>query len=274
MDLFALLSRHAGCFTRFGGHRLAAGAALSPERFADMKADLNADLLIRFPDGLPEEPLYYEDELPLTVLTPTFAKELTALSPFGEGNREPLFLLSGMLSGVRLLGRDGMHLGATLSDKGTSVRLVAFGAGECYADWSMLKATELLVKVSPNRYHGKEEISIRIEALRAANRAEIRAAIQRCIEAITAGRPLPDGSVLRTLPKVSEEEIRSIYRMLKPRLDSGICMDCLYETECTALLPLLELGVVRYENGTFFTKTVQEKKQIQNALLYRVLCLE
>ena len=41
-----------------------------------------------------------------------------------------------------------------------------------------------------------------------------------------------------------------------------------------AMLPLLEIGVLRVENGCFLTQTVQEKKQIQKALLYPVLCLE
>ena len=274
VDLFALLSRHADAFTRFGGHRLAAGASLAPERFDTMKADLARDLLERFPNGLPEEPLYFEDALPLSELTPTFAKELSSLSPFGEENRAPLFLLSGTLGAVRLIGRDASHIGATLSDGQSTARLVAFGAGECYADWSALNNVEALVSVELSSFRGKQEVSIRTEALRAKTDGSVRKAVRCCIDAIKRNRPLPDESVLSCLPKVSEEEIRAIFRRLKPRLDRGVRLDCLYETECATLLPLLEIGVLRYENGKFYTETVQEKKQIQNALLYRVLCLE
>ena len=47
-----------------------------------------------------------------------------------------------------------------------------------------------------------------------------------------------------------------------------------HRKETKALLPLYEIGVLRYENGLFFAETVQEKKQIRTALLYPVLCLE
>ena len=274
VDLFALLSRHAEWFVRFGGHRQAAGATLAPERFESMKAELTADLNARYPEGLPEEPIPYEDALPLSELTPTFAKELTDLSPFGEGNRAPLFLLTGKLSAVRLIGRDASHVGALLSDDKTTVRLVAFGAGDRYADWSALSAVQALVSVELNSFRGKQEVSIRTEALRAAVDPAVRSACVACIDAIRFHHPLPEGSILRALPKVTEKEIRQIYLRLKPRLDKGVRIDCLDETECTAMLPLLEIGVIRVENGCYFAEIVQEKKQIQKALLYPVLCLE
>ena len=61
---------------------------------------------------------------------------------------------------------------------------------------------------------------------------------------------------------------------LLDRLRQGVSIDCLDAAERTAMLPLLEIGVLRVENGCFLTQTVQEKKQIQKALLYPVLCLE
>lgn len=274
VDLFALLSRHAERFTRFGGHRLAAGAALLPEAFDQMQSELEEDLAVQFPGGLPDEPLEYEDTLSISEITPRFAKELTYLAPFGEENRAPLFLIEGKLSSVRMMGRDGSHLGAVLSDGAASVRIVAFGSGERYADWCALSSAQALVTIELGSYRGKPEISVRTEALRCPIEDDAAYAVSACIRSIRYGQPLPDREILDALPKRREEEIRSVYRMLAPRLQNGVSTDCLSITECTALLPLYEIGVVRYENGSFFSETVRDKKQIRTALLYPVLCLE
>ena len=274
VDLFALLSRHADFFPRFGGHRLAAGAAMDPERFVQMKTELLNDLAARFADGLPDEPLIYEDTLQLSEITPLFAKELTYLSPFGEENRAPLFRIEGNLSAVRIIGRDGAHLNALLSDDSASVRIVAFGAGERYADWSALKTAQALVSIELGSYRGKPEVSVRTEALRASIKDDDAQAFSACIRAIRFQRPLPDRKILDSLPKMTEDEIRDLYRALAPRLQNGIAADCLSMRERTALLPLYEIGVVRYENGKFYAENVRDKKQIRTALLYPVLCLE
>ncbi len=274
VDLFALLTRHQGLFTRFGGHRLAAGATLLPERFETLQTELQSDLFKTFPQGLPQEPLRYEDRLALSDVTLAFAKELTLLSPFGEENRVPLFCVEGALSGVRRIGRDGMHLAARLSDGATELRLVAFGMGERYAQWSTQGRAQVLASIEQSLYLGKPELSVRVEALRAPIDDAAEAAVSACIRAIRYHTGLPDQSVLSALPKVSEPEIRETYRRLQPRLKTGVSIDGLDAKERTALLPLCEIGVLRYENGTFFAETVQEKKQIQKALLYPVLCLE
>ncbi len=274
IDLFALLTRHQTLFTRFGGHRLAAGATLLPERFETLKQELQSDVCGLFPQGLPAEPIRYEDTLAVSDLTLTFAKELTLLSPFGEGNRMPLFCVEGTLSGVRVMGRDGSHLGAKLTDGGREVRLVAFGMGDRYAQWSALDRAQALVSVELSSYLGKPELSVRTEAVRAPIDDATEAAVSACIHAIRYGTELPDRTVLDALPKVSETQIRETYRRLLDRLRQGVSIDCLDAAERTAMLPLLEIGVLRVENGCFLTQTVQEKKQIQKALLYPVLCLE
>ena len=259
---------------RFGGHRLAAGATIGIGAFETLKTALEEDLSERFPSGLPEEETIVEDWLALSEITPTFARELTFLAPFGEENRAPLFLIEGTLSNVRTMGRDGAHLGAKLSDAQTSVRLVSFGSGDRYPDWSALKTARAFVSIELGTYHGRPEVSIRAEALETPVDETVKAAISECLFAIRTGLELPDRETLNRLPKVSEAEIRAIFRALLPRLKNGALRECITEREQTALLLLCEIGVVRYRNGRFFAEPVQEKKQIQNALLYPVLCLE
>lgn len=274
VDLFALLTRHKELFVRFGGHRLAAGATIEKDRFEEVRHALSEDLQSLFPLGLPEEECVIEDRLSVSEITQAFAGELSGLAPFGEENRAPMFMIDGTLSNVRTMGRDGAHIGAKLSDADASVRIVSFGNGDRYADWSALSHVRAYVSIELGSYLGKPEISVRADSVEIPTDGMVRDAIFACIRSVQNGAPLPDENTLRLLPKVPEPEIRMIFRAIQRRLKLGASFDCLSVKELTALLPLLEIGVVRYANGIFFAETVQEKKQIQNALLYPVICLE
>lgn len=271
VDLFALLTRHRELLVRFGGHRLAAGATVAISAFETLRTALSDDLAERFPMGLPEEERVVEDTLALSEITPAFARELGYLSPFGEENRAPLFAIEGTLSDVRTMGKDGSHIGAKLSSEGASVRIVSFGNGDRYPDWSAMRLARAYASIELGSYLGRPEVSVRTEALTAPIDGAVNDALAACIRSVRSGASLPDAETLKLLPKVPEAEIRAMYRALLSRLRSGALRECLTDREQTALLPLLEIGVVRYENGRFFTESVQEKKQIQNALLYPVI---
>ena len=274
VDLFQLLTRHQELLLRFGGHRLAAGATIGIDAFETLKKTLSDDLAERFPHGLPEEERSVEDRLALSEITPVFARELTLLSPFGEENRAPLFMIEGALSDVRRMGKDGTHLGAKLSDKATSVRIVSFGNGDRFSEWSAIRSARVYASIELGSFRGMPEVSVRTEEIEYPVDGTVYDAVSACLSAIRNRLPLPDAETLRLLPKVSEGEIRAIFRALLPRLNNGALRTCLSEREQTAMLPLVEIGVARYENGRFTAESVQEKKQIQNALLYPVLCLE
>ncbi len=274
VDLFALLSRHKELFLRFGGHLLAAGATVEKSAFTAVKQALEQDLAERFPTGLPDETRTVEDRLALCEITTKLAGEIACLAPFGEENRTPVFRIEGTLSGVRRIGKDGTHLTAKITDDASSVRIVSFGTGDRCSDWCAVSSARAYVSIELSSYQGRPEVSVRAEALERNTDEAVIEAAKACIRTVRYGQPLPDKDVLNMLPKVTEGEIRSVYRTLLDRLKNGTALECLSEQELSALLPLLEIGVVRFRNGEFFTENVQEKKQIQNALLYPVLCLE
>ena len=254
VDLFALLSRHRELFTRYGGHRLAAGASLPEERFEEMKNALCDDLASAFPQGLPEEPIVYEDELELSAITVGFARELALLRPFGEGNRAPLFRVKGTLSAVRAMGHDGAHLSARLSDDTASVRLVAFGMGARCSDWTALETAEALISVELGTYLGREELSVRAEALRAPIDERVFCAVSACIRAIRSGAALPDKDTLSLLLKIREDGIRTVYRALSGRLKTGVSRDSLTAREQCALLEDLRGLLAAYGAGKTYRR--------------------
>ena len=92
VDLYQALSATADTLERFGGHRQAAGLQLKADRIRDFHRELESHL------GAATTPEDYvtaipaDARLPLSEISPALIDELESLAPFGEGNREPLFI--------------------------------------------------------------------------------------------------------------------------------------------------------------------------------------
>jgi len=92
VDLYKALAATADTLDRFGGHRQAAGLQLQASRIVDFHRELEAHLA---ETTSPEDyvtAITADAHLPLSGITPTLIDELETLAPFGEGNREPLFI--------------------------------------------------------------------------------------------------------------------------------------------------------------------------------------
>lgn len=90
INIFSVLSKCRDLLVEFGGHAYAAGVTILEE-----KVDLFRE---RFLEELeksgqkPESKLNIDSEISLASIDDTLVSEIESLSPFGEGNPEPLFL--------------------------------------------------------------------------------------------------------------------------------------------------------------------------------------
>lgn len=119
---------------KFGGHPMAAGLSMKEEDlelFAhalEERCGLSKEMLL--------EKVRIDMELPFSVLSETFLKELGVLEPFGCGNPKPLFGLRKVkLRRARLLGKHQNVLKMDLVDSsGTFVEGLCFGKVEKFLD--------------------------------------------------------------------------------------------------------------------------------------------
>ncbi len=147
---------------RFGGHSQAAGCTMKDASFPLVAKLLNDILRGR---GLSREDLaptlHLEGSLSREFLTMDFAKALFSLSPFGEGNPEPLFLIpNAELSMMRCVGNEDSHLSCLIFGK----KGIGFGMG------SMLQQLgtkiDLACHLSHQTWNGREEIQLVIKDIR------------------------------------------------------------------------------------------------------------
>ncbi len=89
-NIFEELYNCRHLFNRFGGHAMAAGLSIEKENIDILRETLNKTCTLTEDNFV--EKIYVDDELSLDEVTYEEAFELTKMSPFGKGNKEPLFL--------------------------------------------------------------------------------------------------------------------------------------------------------------------------------------
>ncbi len=131
VHLYDCLSAFGEMFLRFGGHAQAAGLTMEFQKFHEFSVAFDAYLRKAYPASVFVPSVKYERALSLPELTLQNTQELALLSPYGEGNPQPVFLARDIgLMDVETMGRDGAHLKANAEQEGRVIRLVAFNRGK------------------------------------------------------------------------------------------------------------------------------------------------
>jgi single-stranded-DNA-specific exonuclease len=105
----------AGIAIKAGGHAMAAGVTLAAERIGMLHAALCAACA----DAVCEpEALLLDGSVTVEGATAELARAVGRLGPFGAGNPEPVFALSGRLGYIGAVGARGVHLRLALEGEG------------------------------------------------------------------------------------------------------------------------------------------------------------
>lgn len=162
-DMFAEMSRCRELFTKFGGHRLAAGLSLEEEKVEVFRKRINelADLT--------EEDLQMkvsiDMRLPFPYINEELIHELKILEPFGKGNGKPLFAESKLrVIQPRIFGKNRNVLKCRLEDQqGNQMEAVYFGEVEdCLRQMEKKQIMSFTYYPSINEYMGRRTIQLTI----------------------------------------------------------------------------------------------------------------
>jgi len=123
LNIYDVLQECSELLEQFGGHHQAAGVTLRPENLPPFRKrfdEVCARLL-----GIEErqKALDVDTVLAMNEMTPNFIKSLQRFSPYGIGNREPLFLSEGLQCNGSLRLLKERHVKFTAMDwSGKSLR--------------------------------------------------------------------------------------------------------------------------------------------------------
>ncbi|MSR67307.1 single-stranded-DNA-specific exonuclease RecJ [Candidatus Peribacteria bacterium] len=150
--------------TSFGGHSQAAGCTFEPRHVGALQEALNAVLIARgFNIETMKPTLEIDAVLHPSSVTLACAETIESLSPFGQGNDEPVFLLSAQtLSDFRLVGTEGSHLQLRVG----GVKAIGFRLGNLLEHLHVDQRYDIACRVGVNAWNGKETVQLIIEDIR------------------------------------------------------------------------------------------------------------
>jgi single-stranded-DNA-specific exonuclease len=158
-NITAAIGAHTGMLYGFGGHPMAAGLSIAPERIPEFRRALSRTILATCAGITEKPPLPIDAYLTLADLSLDLVEEIERLAPFGPGN-PPLTLATRGLSLVShtTVGRSGEHLQLIVEDEtGNTHKAIWWrGAGEPLPEGRF----DLAYAVRASDYRGQRDVQI------------------------------------------------------------------------------------------------------------------
>ena len=167
-DILGAISACSQHLASFGGHKMAAGITIEPEkirRFADefenyARKNLSEEDIVA--------KLYIDAETQLGRFSKDAVAQLQMLGPFGQGNPKPVFATKAvrLASPPRRVGAKGDHLALALTDNTAAIRCIGFGFGKL--EKKLLEQEFFNVAYQPqlNTYNGSTNVQLVLTDIR------------------------------------------------------------------------------------------------------------
>lgn len=163
--LFKALSYCSELLERFGGHKLAAGFSIEPQRLGELRAAMEEYAKSSCAE-MPVQTVCIDKRLSARELTVEQVEGLACLEPYGASNPTPVFLIENAEVGevVRLSG--GRHIRLSLKTGGIAVTALWFGMTEERLCCRTGDRVSVVGSLMVNEYQGRRSVSFRIDDLR------------------------------------------------------------------------------------------------------------
>ena len=156
-----------GHLLRAGGHKMAAGVALTEDMLPGFVRAFDA-LAAELPAETFRRELRVDAAIDAEDLTTESLVDLGLLAPHGMGNPAPTFVLQNLtLAEVRTVGMEGSHLRLTARDgRGKMHSAIMFGGGHRSGEPVPGALIDFAFRPALEEYNGREQISLRLQDFR------------------------------------------------------------------------------------------------------------
>ncbi len=166
-DIFSALEKCQNILLSYGGHKEAAGFEIDASRIDEFR-DQYIHLLH---EELQGEPLHsiirIDDELVFPQLTLGLLNDLKKLEPFGEGNREPVFLIRRLNAmHFYLVGKDKSHLKVDFIQGSEQIEAIGYKMAHFWDLLDKHTTFDVAFNLADNDYGGKKRLVLRMVDLK------------------------------------------------------------------------------------------------------------
>jgi single-stranded-DNA-specific exonuclease len=142
----------------FGGHAKAAGCSVEIPKWDEFTNAICKDAESKLSDEDLAPKIEIDHELESSDITLDNARDLQRLEPFGEGNREPLFLVKNQnISNLRCVGSEQQHLQCQIGD----AKAVGFNLGHLLP--SLTERADIVCRLGTDSWGGHERVQLFVE---------------------------------------------------------------------------------------------------------------
>ncbi len=161
-DILSAISACSEHLVRFGGHKMAAGITIEPEKIERFRADFEAYAQQNLAQEHCSAKLHIDAAAPLSAFNAATVSELQMLEPFGKGNPEPLFVTKAvsLASPPRPCGSRGDHLQLAITDHTAAVRCIGFGMGKLHKKLLEQECFNVAYRAQLNTYNGSTNVEL------------------------------------------------------------------------------------------------------------------
>lgn len=162
-NMFEEMCKCRTLFTKFGGHKLAAGLSLEEENVCRFREVINELAELSEEDMLPKVSI--DMQLPLPYVTEKLVSELELLEPFGKGNTKPLFAEKKLkVISPKIIGKNQNVLKFRVQDqRGGQMEAIYFGdASACMEYMKGRQEMSFTFYPSINEYMGNRTLQITV----------------------------------------------------------------------------------------------------------------
>lgn len=150
-SLYDTLTKCKESLIQFGGHELAAGLSIEEDKikeFTDVFEKVVTDGIV----GEVKQIISVDERINYRDLNVNLLKDISTLKPYGQANREPLFLYKGLkVQSIRTIKED-KHLKLTLRDDKYQIEALAFSQGNRRDELRLGDKVDVLCSVDINTY--------------------------------------------------------------------------------------------------------------------------
>jgi len=163
-DLYEALTECKESINRFGGHAMAVGINVKKDKLEEFKEKLeqiskekNIEEIVPI--------LKIDAQISLDEINKEMVNSLKKLEPFGEENKNPLFVFKNLkIDSIRALS-EGKHLKLTLKDNKNIVNAIGFNLGDFANEYRIGDKIDVVGNLEINSFNGVDNIQINIKDL-------------------------------------------------------------------------------------------------------------
>ena len=176
VNITAILRQSESWLAKFGGHEQACGFTLKDGAdFQQWQAYLRKIIDPQLPTADLQPRLMIDLEVDLVDIHEQLIEELELFEPFGEGNREPIFLARDIsVAAAEVIGAEGKHLRLRITgNNNRALKAIAFGFGQWGEAVVPGARVDLVFVPEMNHWNGSSELQLRVVDLDLAGEREV-----------------------------------------------------------------------------------------------------